>query len=123
MHHLFSSRTLSRLSAAALALPLRCAAAVWSGSDDEGLGDAGGIETGGSGDLRGSIWSIVESVLSYMGIAAVLVIVIAGIYLIVGSGSDDARSKAIKIVLYTIIGILVILLASAFVHFIVDNAQ
>jgi len=122
MHPPFSRRTLSRLSAAALAVPLRCAASVWSGGD-EGLGDAAAIETGGSGDLRQSIWTIVERVLTYMGIAAVIVIVIAGIYLIVGGGSDESRQKAIKIVLYTVIGLLVILLASAFVHFIVDTVQ
>ncbi|MDD5470123.1 MAG: hypothetical protein PHO92_04995 [Candidatus Peribacteraceae bacterium] len=112
-----------RLSALAAVTPLRCAAQVWSGIGDEGLGDAAGIETGGSGNLRESIWAIVESVLSYMGLAAVIVIVIAGIYLIVGGGSDESRQKAIKIVLYTAIGLIVILLASAFVHFIVDNVQ
>jgi type IV secretory pathway VirB2 component (pilin) len=122
MHHLFSLRTLSRLSAVALALPLRCAASVWSGGG-EGLGDAEGINTGGSGNLRESIWTILERVLSYMGLAAVIVIVIAGIYLLVGGGADESRQKAIKIVLYTIIGIIVIMLASAFVHFIVNNAQ
>ena len=117
-------RKLSGLSAVILATPLRCAASIsiWSGGD-EGIGDAGGIRTGGTGDLRASIWTILERVLSYMGIAAVIVIVIAGIYLLVGGGSDESRQKAIKIVLYTTIGIIVIFLASAFVHFVVDNAQ
>lgn len=122
MHHMLPLRKLSGLSAVILAAPLRCAASVWSGGG-EGIGDAEGINTGGSGDLRASIWTILERVLSYMGIAAVIVIVIAGIYLLVGGGSDESRQKAIKIVLYTTIGIIVIFLASAFVHFIVDNAQ
>lgn len=116
-------RSLIRLSALAALIPLQCAAAVFSGLGDEGLGDASGIRTGGTGNLRASVWFILTKILSYMGLAAVVVIVIAGIFLIVGGGSDESRQKALKIVMYTLIGLIVILLASAFVRFIIYNAQ
>ncbi len=105
----------------ALSTPLSAAGQVFTGNG-MGIEDAGNIETGGSGDLRSTAENILFTVISYMGLAAVFVIVIAGIYLIVGGGTDDARSKTVKIILYTIVGLLVILLASAFVEFVITIA-
>src|SRR3989344_9573733 len=60
-------------------------------------------------DLRILATKIIASVLSYLALAAVTVIVIAGIYLIVGQGSDASKEKAKKITKYTLIGLLVVL--------------
>jgi|TARA_Y100000031_G_C7948932_1_gene260607 hypothetical protein len=85
------------------------------------LGDAseiGGIDDYGGGDgatVRDKIRNIVQKVLLFVALAATVVIVIAGIILIVGMGSDESREKAKKIILYAIIGIIVIAIAEAFV--------
>jgi len=105
--------------AAVLMNPLQATAGVFSGGDAD-IGAAESINVGGNSDLRATAIGIIEAVLSLMGVIAVLVIVIAGIMLVVGGGSDESRQKTLKIILYTIIGLVVILLASALVAFFID---
>ncbi len=96
-------------------------AQVFHGGDvRDGLPLAEGVNTGGSSDLRGTVIDILQSVLSYLGLIALVVIVIAGIYLVVGGASDNSRQVAIKVILYTFVGFLVILIASAFVAFVIS---
>lgn len=66
-------------------------------------------------DPRATIISILEAVLSFMALISVVAIVIAGIYLIVGLGSDDSKEKAKKIVQYTLIGLMIILFSRVIV--------
>lgn len=87
------------------------------------LGDANEINVGGGGggDLRATIIRIVQQILSFVTIVAVVMIVIAGIYMIVGLGSDSSKETAKKIVIYTIIGLVLILLARAIVTFVIGT--
>jgi len=83
------------------------------------LGDANEINVGGGGEnLQGTIINITMKVLSFVSLIAVVVIIIAGIWLIVGLGDDSAKEKAKKIVIYTIVGLLLILAARAIVIFV-----
>ena len=101
--------------------PLHTFAAEFTGGDVEsGLAAAEGIRVGGNSDLRSTVVTVIQAILSLMGIIAVLVIVIAGIMLVVGGGSDESRQKTLKIIIYTLVGLIVILLASAFVAFVID---
>ena len=87
--------------------------------------DGGGIEEGvttaetiigvSSQNPRQTILDILFIVLSYMALIAVVVIVIAGIFLVVSGGDDAIKDKARKMIFYTIIGLLVILFAAAIV--------
>lgn len=104
---------------ASAAVCARVHAQVWDGSGD-GSGDAGAIQTGGSGDIRSTLTNILNNVISYMGLAAVIIIVIAGVLLVVGVGTEESRERAQKIVLYTVAGIIVILIAGALVNFIAN---
>jgi len=93
---------------------------VWAQSP---LGDANEINVGGTGaavDLKGLIVSIMKKVLDFVGLIAVVVIVIAGIWMIVGLGEESSKERAKKIVIYTIIGLLLILIASALVTFVIN---
>lgn len=65
--------------------------------------------------LREIITSILQAVLSYVALAAVTTIIFAGVYLIVGLGSDDSKERAKKIIQYTLIGLLVILFSEVIV--------
>ena len=85
------------------------------------LGDTGGFGLGGDGgNIRETIINIVQTVLGYMALLATVMIIIAGIWLIVGSADDSAKEKAKKIITYTIVGLIVIILAEAIVTFVME---
>jgi hypothetical protein len=84
----------------------------------EGLG-VSGIH---GGSLRVTIANIVNKVLGYVSLLAVVVIIIAGLYLILGLGSESSKETAKKIVLYTAIGLILILLSKALVMFFISLA-
>lgn len=99
------------------------ASSVFTGDDiANGINAATAINTGttnsGPNGLRGPIENLLFEVLSYMGLAAVVVIVIGAILLIAGLGSDDSRERIRKILIYTFVGLLVIAAAGTIVRFI-----
>src|SRR3989338_5515665 len=85
------------------------------GSLNEGVNHAKAIGGLTKTDLREVILRVLLFVLNFLALAAVVVIVIAGIYLIVGQGSEESKDKAKKMIFYVIIGLLVILFARVIV--------
>ncbi len=71
--------------------------------------------TGGS-DIRVVILNILDTILSFMALAAVVVIVIAGILMVVSLGDETAKDRAKRIIFYAVIGLVIILIASAIVR-------
>lgn len=95
------------------------------------LGTCGGISAGvnaAAGNIAGvssntplnTINNILNVITSFVSILAVAVIVIAGMYLIVGLGNENSKEMAKKVVLYTAIGIVLIGLARVIVAFFLD---
>lgn len=82
--------------------------------------DIGGVEGGSEDEIRESILSVLETVLNFMALIAVIFIVIAGIRLVISQGEDQEKDKAKKTIFYVIIGLIVILIAQAIVGFIAD---
>jgi type IV secretory pathway VirB2 component (pilin) len=60
---------------------------------------------------------IATNILSYMGLIAVIMIIIAGIIIVANGSNDGSRDRAKRIIIYTVIGLLIILLSSAIVRF------
>jgi D-alanyl-lipoteichoic acid acyltransferase DltB (MBOAT superfamily) len=89
----------------------------------EGLLFILGIKGPIHGDLRSIIIAIVTFVLGFLGLIAVISIIIGGIYLVVGMGSDESRAKAKTIILYTVIGLLVVLFARLMVETVISVAN
>jgi amino acid transporter len=81
-----------------------------------------GLNNLGGTDIRPTIENVITTILSYLALAAVIVIVIAGIRLIVSSGDDSAVEKAKKTILYAIIGLIIILLANGIVMLVANIA-
>jgi len=77
------------------------------------LGAIAGIPTGSS--PRAIITKILQSLLSFMSLMSVFAIIVAGIYLVVGFGSDESKEKAKKIILYTLVGLMIILFSQVIV--------
>ncbi len=90
------------------------------GGISEGISDvAGGIGGISTSDPRTAVLNVLTQVISFMALAAVVVIVIAGIYLIFSNGEDTQKDKAKKIIFYVILGLIVIAIASLIVRFVI----
>ena len=95
-------------------------AAVYSGGGiSDGITQAEGIV--GSGSLRDKVIAIVAEVLSYMALAAVVMIVIAGIRLVISQGEEDQKEKAKRTIIYAVIGLIIILLARGLVQLAINT--
>lgn len=114
------NRFLSRLSAVALGVftfGVHAYAQVFQGSGlNGGVGHAGGISgLAGSMPIRAVITRVLNSVLNFLALIAVIVVIIAGFYLILSLGEDDQKEKAKKTIYYVLIGLAVILFARVIV--------
>lgn len=80
-----------------------------------GLNAAGGINGLPDGDVRSTIVRILRAVLSFLALAAVITIIIAGIILILSLGNEEQKERAKRIIFYTLIGLVIILFARVIV--------
>ena len=72
--------------------------------------------TGGQGSVRSLALSIVNFFLGFLGLIAVVMIIVGGFFYVTASGNQEKIEKAKKIIEYAIIGIVVILLSFAIVN-------
>ena len=80
-----------------------------------GIDETGNITGVTHAEMRDVVISILNAVLDFLGLAGVIMIIIAGLYLILGMGEDESREKAKKIIQYTLIGLLVVLFSKIIV--------
>lgn len=66
---------------------------------------------------------ILNIVLAIMGAAAVLVIVLAGFRYIVSQGSPDQVQQAKSAIIYSLVGLVVIMSAFAIVNFVLEGVS
>ena len=92
-----------------------------------GPGITGGAELAGrvvnSRDFRSTVINYINIVLSFMALAATVVIIIGGIMLIFSLGEDTARDKVKKMVIFVAIGLVIILLSQGAVKIFVDISR
>lgn len=72
--------------------------------------------TGGQGSLRQLVLQIVNFFLGFLGLIAVVMIIYGGFLYVSAAGKEDKIEQAKKIIMYSIIGILIILLSFAIVN-------
>ncbi len=88
-----------------------------------GPGLEGGVNTAATIDgpskrsLRLLILLTLRYVMDFLALAAVIMIVVAGIFLLFSNGEDGAKDKAKMIIKFVIIGLIIILFARAIVGF------
>lgn len=80
-----------------------------------GINATAGITGVSSADPRSVIVNILMIVLNYASLAAFVMIVLAGFYLVLNNGNDDNKEKAKKIIYYTLIGLVVLLFSRTIV--------
>ena len=99
------------------------------GVDVAALDPANGVNSGidaagggaGSGNLRGGIKTVINTLLFILGAIAVIMIVIGGIKYTLSNGDASSIKSAKDTILYSVIGLVVDLLAYAIVNFVVDQ--
>ena len=74
-----------------------------------------------TGTLMGAIQTIVNALLSFVAVLAVIFVIIGGVRYIVSQGDDDAQVQARNTILYAVIGIIVIALSAVLVNYILNN--
>lgn len=79
------------------------------------------VNDGNTTDLTASIKNVVNIMLFIAGAVAVIMIIIGGIRFVVSNGDSGAVQSAKNTVLYSVIGLIVIILAYAIVNFVVTN--
>jgi len=93
------------------------------GGVEAGVGAAGAIQGVGSGNLRQQIGNVVNTALNYAALIAVVVIIIAGFMLILSLGDEGRKDTARRIIIYTGIGLIILLTAKIIVAFFIGLAQ
>lgn len=86
---------------------------------NSGINAAGG--GAGSGNLNVGIKSVINTLLFILGAIAVIMIVIGGIKYTTSNGDASNIKSAKDTILYSVIGLVVALLAFAIVNFVVDQ--
>lgn len=72
-------------------------------------------------DLLWYIKSVINVILGLVGVVAVVALIFGGISFIVSQGDPGKVAKARSTIIYSIVGIVVALLAFAIVNFVLDN--
>ena len=75
----------------------------------------------GEGKVNGIIGSIVQVLLTAVGVISVIMIVIGGIMFATSSGDAQKTAKARNTILYAVIGLVVSIFAAAIVNFSFSN--
>jgi len=71
--------------------------------------------TGGEGDLRTLVSTILNYFLTFLGFVLVVMIIYAGVLYVTSAGSEENVGKAKKILLYCAIGVILIAISYAVV--------
>lgn len=112
MRHRFTSTIPVLLAFASALLPSAVFAQAFTGPGlYGGLSWAGLIAGPSPRNPVDLILTIINYILSFVSLAAVIVIIIAGIRLIISQGNDEEKDKAKKAILYAIIGLIIILIS------------
>lgn len=98
-----------------LVLPLAAGAQV---TIDPALGPTFGL---GTADLENTVIRIVQWVLGFLGLVAVIMILIGGFQWMTAGGNEEKVASAKKIISAAVIGLIVVLLAWAIVTFVVSQ--
>lgn len=78
-----------------------------------------GLTAGGTTEsFKSIIIRIIEKILDYVLLVAMIYVIVAGIRLIISGGEEGEKDKAKKTIIYVIIGIIIVLLARVIVIFV-----
>lgn len=78
--------------------------------------------TGGATDIRTLVLTIVNYILGFLSVIAVIMIIFGGMLYVTAAGKQESIDKGKKIIMYTIIGIVIIMLSFVVVNAVLGSA-
>lgn len=75
----------------------------------------------GSGDLTATIASFINVVLGFLGIVAVVIIMLGGFKWMTAGGNDDKVKEAKKLMIAGVIGLIIVLASYSIAYFVVQQ--
>jgi type IV secretory pathway VirB2 component (pilin) len=105
------------LTISLLFLPAIAAAQI---PDDPTIGTTFGM---GTADLEDTVIQIVQWVLGFLGLVAVIMILIGGFQWMTAGGNEEKVASAKKIISAAVIGLIIVLLAWAIVIFVISQTK
>ncbi len=112
----FAALFLAVFALSFLALPVLA-----QNNDPFGVTAVGGNLGLGNKDLRETIGSIIKAALGFLGVVAVVIVLIGGFKYMTAGGSDEKVQDARKYIVSGIIGLAIVLSAYAITTFVVSN--
>jgi len=82
-----------------------------------------GLASAGDEDIRDTAVSIIQYLLTFLGIIAVIMILYGGFMWMTAGGNEDRVAKAKKIITSGAIGLIIIISAFAIVVFVMEAAE
>jgi hypothetical protein len=107
--------------AATLALPSLTLAADSLNVNDLGVGAVQSSIKLGSGDVRQTAANIINVALGFLGIIAVVIVLLGGFKYMIAGGNEERTSEARKLIVSGIIGLAIILSAWAITSFVISR--
>lgn len=107
--------------AASLALPAMTLAADSLNANDLGVGAIQSEIKLGSGDIRQTAARIINVALGFLGIIAVVIVLLGGFKYMTAGGNEEKTSEARKLIVSGIIGLAIILSAWAITSFVISR--
>ncbi|MDO8667997.1 MAG: hypothetical protein Q7K35_02760 [bacterium] len=106
----------------AFSLPALAATEFFGNNDINGTGFANRAGLPGSGmDLRATIERVIKLVMGFLGIIAVVVILIGGFKWMTAGGNEDKVGEAKKLLISGLIGLIIVVLAYAIAVFVITQ--
>ncbi len=121
-------KILSKHSQFVLAFALAMLTALFVSPDVLFAADPGGLiqdfdnpsriagNTGGEGDFRTLLLTFLDFFLGFLGLLAVLMVIYGGFLYITAAGEETKTENGKKIIIYSVVGIVIILIAFALVN-------
>jgi len=117
---------LNAVSVSALALSPSHAFAI-SGPANEACTGVGLVSGGGCGDngtqVSNTLGTMINVFSAIIGFIAVIMIIVAGLQFMTANGNTQNITKARTSLMYAIIGLIIVVLAQALVHFVINQAS
>ena len=83
------------------------------------VGDSTGLKGGEEGsDLRVMAGSVIKTALGFLGVIAIVIILIGGFKFMISGGAEEKVAKARKWIMYGVIGLVIVLSAYAITYFV-----